>query len=240
MNSQNPFSSDDFKKNIMNQQGIKSGEPAEDEFDEFESVEDLENKFSGIIASAPKIPAGVKNVIIDASSLAKNDREKRAENLNLALNDVFSKYNKEYGTSLQLDFKDISRNMVNVADPTSRRVLELYLSEVFQSIRPLMILTMISRLTQAMEFILDPERMFGGELGLADTWVACQKILEMVKQLEDMKEDILIKGSELELKKIGEQINGASVSVGSENADVVDSFMKWFKSDTLEKNESNL
>jgi hypothetical protein len=232
MNTINPFSDDSFKKQLLEEQGLSEGG------DDYEILppEDSEKVvFGNIISSAPKIPSGVKNVILDASALAKSDKEKKAQELNLALNDVFTRYNKEYGTDLQIDFSSLSRTLVNVSDPKSRRTLELYLSEVFQSVRPVLILTMISKLSLAIDYILDPERMFGGELQLTDVWVSVEKILQFIQQLEDMKDQILIERADLELKKLGE---GESLSGNEiENSEVIQDFMKLFKRDNGLNNE---
>ena len=226
MNTINPFSDDSFKKQLLEEQGLSEGG------NDYEILPPEDNEkvvFGNIISAAPKIPSGVKNVILDASALAKSDKEQKAQELNLALNDVFTRYNKEYGTNLQIDFSSLSRTLVNVSDPKSRRTLELYLSEVFQSVRPVLILTMISKLSLAIDYILDPERMFGGELQLTDIWVSVEKILQFVQQLEDMKDQILIERADLELKKLGD---GESLSGNElENNEVVQDFMKLFKRD---------
>lgn len=226
MNTINPFSDDSFKKQLLEEQGLSEGG------NDYEILPPEDNEkvvFGNIISAAPKIPSGVKNVILDASALAKSDKEQKAQELNLALNDVFTRYNKEYGTNLQIDFSSLSRTLVSVSDPKSRRTLELYLSEVFQSVRPVLILTMISKLSLAIDYILDPERMFGGELQLTDIWVSVEKILQFVQQLEDMKDQILIERADLELKKLGD---GESLSGNElENNEVVQDFMKLFKKD---------
>ena len=226
MNTINPFSDDSFKKQLLEEQGLSEGG------NDYEILPPEDNEkvvFGNIISAAPKITSGVKNVILDASALAKSDKEQKAQELNLALNDVFTRYNKEYGTNLQIDFSSLSRTLVNVSDPKSRRTLELYLSEVFQSVRPVLILTMISKLSLAIDYILDPERMFGGELQLTDIWVSVEKILQFVQQLEDMKDQILIERADLELKKLGD---GESLSGNElENNEVVQDFMKLFKKD---------
>lgn len=227
MNIINPFSDDEFKKQLLGESGLSEGG---DDYEVLPPDDSEKVVFGNIISAAPKIPSGVKNVIHDASSLARSDKEKKAQDLNLALNDIFTKYNKEYGTNLRIDFSSLSKTLVNVSDPTSRRTLELYLSEVFQSIRPVLLLHMISKLSLAIDYILDPERMFGGELQLTDVWVSVEKILQYIQQLEDMKDQILIKGSGLELSKLGNQDN--SMSAGEmESNEVVQDFMKLFKKD---------
>ena len=227
MNVVNPFSSDEFKKQILEQEGLDTS--TSDEYVILEPT-DENTEFKKIVSSAPKIPRGVKNVILDASALSKNDKEAKATELNLALNDVLSRYNKEYGTSLQIDFSSMSRTMVACSDPKSRRILELYLSEIFQSIRPILILHMISKLTLAIDYILDAERMFGGELQLTDIWVSIEKIMQYIQQLETMKEEILIKGADLELKKLGDIDNSNGIGDLDKN-EVVQDFMKMFKRD---------
>ena len=207
------FSSDSFKKQVLESEGISCEE----------------DNFKSLIQSAPQIPKGVKNIIQDASILSRNDKEQKAQELNMSLNQVMTKYNKEYGLDLNIDFSSMSRTLVAISDPKDRRTLELYLSEIFQSIRPVLILQMISKLSLAIDYVMDPQRMFSGELQLSDIWICIEKILQYIQQLEDMKNDILIKGADLELKKLGDQKEHEDTSI--ENSDVVKDFMKMFKKD---------
>ena len=124
----------------------------------------------------------------------------------------------------------MSKTLVNVSDPKSRRILELYLSEVFQSVRPILILQMISKLSLAIDYILSPERMFSGDLQITDIWIACEKILQYITQLEEMKDEILIKGADLELKKIGDVSENVDMNSLKEN-EVVKDFLEMFKKD---------
>lgn len=218
MKSINPFASDEFKKQILGDEGL----------DSYEEV--VEDTYKNIISSAPKIPKNVKNVILDASALSKQDKESKAIELNLSLNEIMTRYNKEYGTDLQVDFSSMSRTMVAVSDPKQRRTLELYLSEIFQSVRPILILHMITKLSLAIDYVLDPTRMFGGELQLTDIWVSIEKILQYIQQLEEMKNEILIKGSDIELRKLGESKETESIGKFSDNP-IAQDFMKLFMKD---------
>lgn len=227
----NPFNSPDFKKNLLRKEGklFNSDDTEDIQTTEVEEVKDnsLNSDLNSIIKGAPSIPKAAKNMILDASAIAQSDKEKKASELNLALNDVFTKYNKEYGTNLQIDFSSLSRTLVNVSDPESRRVLELYLSEMFQSIRPILILHMISKLSLAIDYILDPARLFGGDMSTADIFVAVEKILQFIQQLEDMKDEIIINGSDLELQKFSDGKSGMAKDPETERAvkDFMDLFM---------------
>lgn len=228
METVNPFTDPDFKKQILSKEG-RTG--SDDSYEVLEpEIDSGTSNLKSLINSAPKIPKQVKNVIMDASALTKSDKEAKAAELNIALNDIFTKYNKEYSTDLQIDFSSFSRTLVNVADPESRHVLELYLSEIFQSVRPMLILHMISKLSLAIDYILSPERMFGGDMTLQDTWICVEKILQFVQQLETMRDDIVIKGSDLELRQIAAAKDGSSIGDMHSNP-VVQDFMNLFKKD---------
>jgi hypothetical protein len=230
----NPFNAPEWKEQILNKEGKLNKKKKSDDNIDYSEVEDLgedlNSKLSNIIKSAPKIPNSAKNMILDASAIAQSEKDKKASELNVALNDVFTKYNKEYGTNLQIDFSSLSRTLVNVSDPNTRRVLELYLSEMFQSIRPLLILHMISKLSLAIDYILDPSRMFGGDMSTADIFVAVEKILQFIQQLEDMKDEIIIKGSNLELEKLSDS-NNSSAMDSKESKDAINDFMSLFMKD---------
>ena len=214
----NPFSDPEFRKEILKK-------------DKGEDYEILDT----IISDAPQIPSKVKNVILDASELVRNEKEAKAQEMSLALSDIFTKYNKEYGTNLQIDFSSLSRTLINVSDPESRHTLELYLSEVFQSIRPILILHMLSKLTLAIDYILSPDRMFGSEMTIQDTFIAVEKILQFIQQLEDMKDEIIVKGSDLELKRIAEESGNEELNTPEAKKNIED-FMALFMKDNGIKN----
>ena len=58
-----------------------------------------------IISNAPSIPAakGIKRVIHDASSLAKQEERKKSTNV-LSSNNLFSQYNEKYGLEVNICF----------------------------------------------------------------------------------------------------------------------------------------
>ena len=224
----NPFNGSKIKEMILGKEGRASSDS--DSYEIVQPDEDMSGDLKNIIASTPKIPKEAKNMILDASAIAKNDKEKKAVEINLALNDIFTKYNKEYGTDLHIDFTSLSKTLVNVADPETRRILELYLSEVFQSIRPILILHMISKLSLAIDYILDPNRLFGGEMTIQDTFIAVEKIMQFIQQLEDMKDEIIVKGSDLELRKIADSKAGDEFD-NPESKKAISDFLDLFRKD---------
>lgn len=205
MEAINPFSDPEFKKKLL--QDVKRGNPVNNP-DDYVMLEDDEEKMDmkSIIAGSPKLPKQANNIILDANLLAKNEREENVRQMQLSINQVFSDYNAKYGTDLQLDLGNLSKSLVAVSTPEKRRVLQLYVSEMFQSLKPLMILHMLERLTVCINYLLSPEMMFNkNEMSIPDIWVACQQIMNMMDQLNAMKDDIEIKGSDMELKKLAEE-----------------------------------
>ena len=226
MEAINPFSDPEFKKKLL--QDVKRGNPVNDP-DDYVMLEDDEEKMDmkSIIAGSPKLPKQANNIILDANLLAKNEREENVRQMQLSINQVFSDYNAKYGTDLQLDLGNLSKSLVAVSTPEKRRVLQLYVSEMFQSLKPLMILHMLERLTVCINYLLSPEMMFNkNEMSIPDIWVACQQIMNMMDQLNAMKDDIEIKGSDLELKKIAES---SDVDLDSEESkQAISDFMTLF------------
>lgn len=232
MNSFN-FNSDEFKKQVLESEGLES-----DSYELIDSGTPQDNStkgFQDIISGAPAIPKsskGIKNIIRDASILEKSGNLAKAEELNTSLCEIITKYNKEYGTNLEIDFSDISRTLVNVSDPRKTRVLELYLSNVFQSIRPVLYLHMISKLALLIDYVLDPQRLTDGTLTYSDQFICVEKILSYITTLESLRDEILIKGADLELKKIGEQEQEELKSgMTGEDQEAIDEFMRLFKKD---------
>lgn len=227
MNIVNPFNDPEFKKQILGKEG-KTGS----ESDDYEIIEDpdISKELDTIISKAPKIPKTAKNMVLDASAIASNQKEQKALEITSALNSVFTKYNKEYGTDLQIDFSNFSNTLVNVADPKKREVLELYVSEVFKSVRPILLLHLINRLALALDYVLDPKRMFSGELSLPDLFLVIEKLQAYIDNLNQMMSDVTIPGSDQILKKLAEDNNNESIN-SPESKKAVEDFLKLFQKD---------
>lgn len=225
LDSVNPFDDPEFKRSILESSGVEEATVIDSESDD-----DLNLK--GIISSAPSIPKAAKNLILDASSLAKNQKEQKAIEMNNALNDVFSNYNKEYGTSLQIDFTNLSKTLVNVSDPETRKTLELYVSEVFRTIRPIILLHLINKLVQAIDYATQPERMFdANSFTPADTFLIVEKLMLYIDQLNTLYESTAIKDSDQILKKISESKKDSTMN-SEESKKTVDEFLALFKKDS--------
>ena len=235
IDSTNPFNDPEFKKQILAKEG-KLGSDNSSDFDDVEEVNvdvissstSESNLMNEIIASKPVIPKSVKNLIADASALALNEREKKVQEMNLALNNVFTEYNKTYGTDLAIDFSSLSNTLINVADPETRRTLELYVSEVFKSIRPVLLLHLISRLQIAIDYITAPERMFDqNQLSLPDLFLVVEKLMSYIQSLDEIAKTTTVKDSDKQLEKLAQENNNPNLK-SEESKKAVDEFMKLF------------
>lgn len=223
----NPFSDPEFKKQILGKEGRADSGP--DDYEILQPEESISADLKNIIGSAPKIPKQAKNIILDASAIASNKKEQKALELTHKLNEVFSSYNKEYNIDLHVDFGSLSNTLVNVADPKSRHILELYVSEVFQSIRPILILNMISKLCLIVDHALDLKNvMDSSQMSIQDTFIVIEKIMQYIDQLESLRDSVVIKGSDLELRKISEEVGNSELQ-SEESKQVVADFMKLFQ-----------
>lgn len=227
LDSLNPFSDPMFKKQLLEKEGKLNQNPDNYEVLEPEEVADLKN----IITSAPKLPKQAKNLILDASALAKNEKDQKAKEISLALNKVFSQYNSEYGLNLEVSFDSLSQTLVDVADEKKRRILQLYLSQTFDAIRPILIMHLIQRLALAIDYITAPERLFGPEMSSQDIFIVVEKLMQYIDQLNQMKSDIEIEGAGAELRKIAADMRDDSIN-SDENKEMIENFMSLFRKDT--------
>jgi hypothetical protein len=185
-----------------------------------------------MITNAPQLPKSAKNIILDASALSLSEKEAKAAEMNLALNDVFTQYNKTYGTDLQIDFSNLSNTLVNVSDPKTRQTLELYVSEVFKSIRPVLLLHLISRLSLIIEHVLDPKRMLdSNQLSIPDMFLITEKLMQYIDQLNDLYKTTTIENSDQILKKLSEEQNDEAMN-SPESKKAVEEFMSLFMKDS--------
>ena len=230
MEAINPFSDPSFKKAILEREGLTGG----DDIDAYEEIpeEDEALDMKAIITSAPKIPVSgnVKNLIVDATALAKNEKEAKAQEVRTALNQVFSDYNKTYGLNLNLDLGNLSNTLVAVSDPKKRHILELYLSETFKSIRPIIIVHLLNRLMLAIDYITAPERMFGSDMSIQDIFLVVDKLYGYIQQLEELKDEVTVAGSDIELRKLSDEAENIDFS-DEESKKVVNDFLGLLRKD---------
>ena len=233
MNAINPFSDPEFKKSILGKEGKKA--KTSSDFSDFEIIQpdsETSEDLRSMITSAPQLPKSAKNIILDASALSLSEKEAKAAEMNLALNDVFTQYNKTYGTDLQIDFSNLSNTLVNVSDPKTRQTLELYVSEVFKSIRPVLLLHLISRLSLIIEHVLDPKRMLdSNQLSIPDMFLITEKLMQYIDQLNDLYKTTTIENSDQILKKLSEEQNDEAMN-SPESKKAVEEFMSLFMKDS--------
>jgi hypothetical protein len=214
----NPFNDPEVRKQILKEEG---------KLDHYDVVE---NDIKSMVVNAPKIPKSASNIIMDANAIAKNAKDAKAKEMNLALNNIFTEYNKKYGTDLSINFDNMSQTLMDVANPEKRKVLELYVSEVFQSLKPIMLLHLISRLSLALDYILAPERLLDtNQLSIPDLFLVVEKLQTYIMNLTDILDSsAIVKDSDKILKKLADEKGDDDLQ--SEEAKLaVDNFMALFK-----------
>lgn len=234
LKSTNPFDNEDIKNQILGKEGrepiIEDAEVIEENYlqDPNSSVSDIKS----IISSAPQLPKSAKNIVMDASALALSEKEKRSEEITCAIEEVMEKYNKEYGLSLDINIRDFSKTLVDVSDPSKRKVLELYVSEVFHSLKPMLLLHILNRLLLVVDYVTDPKRILDtNQLTLADQFLLVEKLISYINDISDIIEHTAVKDSDMVLKKLAEDSGNQDLD-SSESKEVVESFMKLFKKDS--------
>lgn len=227
MESINPFADPEFKKTLMEKEGLSSGPN--------DVIEELEpEELKTIIQGAPVIPKAAKNMILDASAMSKGVQEQKVREMENSLNQVLSNYNKEFGLDLHLNLADLSKSLVLVSDDKNRRILELYLSKIYKSIKPILYLHLIQKLSLTIDYVLDPQRLFGNEgLSSADYFIVVEKLIQYIDQLSQLRGEIEISGDSLELKKIAEEDTGIDLS-DAESQRTVEEFMRLFRKENGE------
>ena len=226
MESINPFADPEFKKTLMEKEGLSNTQDV---------IEELEpEELKTIIQGAPVIPKAAKNMILDASAMSKGVQEQKVREMENSLNQVLSNYNKEFGLDLHLNLADLSKSLVLVSDDKNRRILELYLSKIYKSIKPILYLHLIQKLSLTIDYVLDPQRLFGNEgLSSADYFIVIEKLIQYIDQLSQLRDEIEISGDSLELKKIAEEDTGIDLR-NEESQRTVEEFMRLFRKENIE------
>jgi hypothetical protein len=173
-------------------------------------------------------------MILDASAMSKGVQEQKVKEMENSLNQVLTNYNKEFGLDLHLNLADLSKSLVLVSDDKNRRILELYLSKIYKSIKPILYLHLIQKLSLTIDYVLDPQRLFGNEgLSSADYFIVVEKLIQYIDQLSQLRGEIEISGDSLELKKIAEEDTGVDLS-DAESQKTVEEFMRLFRKENGE------
>lgn len=218
--STNPFNDPEIKKQLLENEGIIEAE-----------TEEVTTEIQEMLSSAPMLPDSAKNIILDASAISKNEKEQKSAEFNLALNSIITKYNETYGTDLSIDFSSISNSMVLVSDPDKRKVLELYVSEVFKSIKPILLLHLLNRLVLCIDYVLDPKRMLDqNSLSLPDLFLVIEKLISYSTSIQDLIDESTVKDSDQLLDRLAEDKNDESIN-SPESKKAVEDFMNLFKRD---------
>lgn len=229
----NPFSGDsDLRKQILKKEGL-SGYSGEDV--DFQDQDTQTQDLRRIITNTPSVPKSVSRVIQDASSLAATKRDEKSQELTIALSDMMTDLNKQYGLSLDgIDLNNFSHTLANVSDPKKRRVLELYLSEISQSIRPVLYLHILQRLMLVIDQVLRPENLLSNEWSSADKVLLIEKLIQEAQAVGDLVDSIKIENSDKILEKISAEENQGDLN-SDENREIVQQFLDMFKRENTEK-----
>lgn len=220
----NPFSDPEFRDMLLKKEGIKDNTGYDVLIPEDVTPE---NEMKNIISNAPSIPGskGIKRVIHDASSLAKQEKEERSQQMSMALNNLFSQYNEKYGLEVNVCFDDISKSIVALADPKSRRELELYVSNTFEGFKSLIYIKLMSSMSIVIDHMLDPSRLMSSDFSSADYFLIVEKLMSYIETLERLKSSIVIAGSDIELGQLGAMDVGGADKMSDEAKE----FLKMMK-----------
>jgi hypothetical protein len=228
LKSVNPFDNEEIKQQILKKEGRIEIEEAEVLGDEDTSPESLKN----MITAAPTLPKSAKNIIMDANAMSLAEKDKKNEELTQAIESVFTKYNEEYGLELSVDTRNLSQALVDVGDPKKRQILELYLSETFKSIKPILLLNLMQKLMLVMDYCLKPENLLNpNQFTSSDIILIVGKLMEYSQQLGDMMDQLTIKDSDKLLKKIAEENDNTDME-SEDSKNMVRNFMDLFKKDS--------
>lgn len=225
INSINPFSGDDeLRKQILSREGRDPLPDFQDQ-DGMTETQDLRS----IITNTPKVPKSVSRVIQDASSLAATKRDEKSQELTVALTDMMTDLNKQYGLDLEgIDLNNFSNTLVNITDPRRRKVLELYLSEISQSIRPVLYLHILQRLMLVIDQVLRPENLLSNEWSSADKVLLIEKLIQEAQAVGDLVDSIKIENSDKILEKLAAESNQSDIN-SDENREIVQQFLDMFR-----------
>jgi hypothetical protein len=124
----------------------------------------------------------------------------------------------------------MSQTLIDVSNPEKRQILELYVSEVFKSLKPIMLLHLINRLTLALDYVLAPERLLdSNQLSIPDMFLVIEKLQSYIMNLTEILDSTaVVKDSDKILKKLAEENDNEELK-SAESKKMIDNFMNLFK-----------
>ncbi len=217
----NPFGSDDLRNKILAKEGRL----------DIDSQSQDNDDLMGIISSAPVIPNSAKNVILDSKAMAIANRKEKEGEIAVAITDMLTDLNEQYDLDLDgININNFTQTLANVIDPKKREILELYVSEISKSIKPVLYLHILQRLMLVMDNVLSPEVLFSNEFSAPDKVLLLEKIVAMAGELSDALEEMKVENSDAVLKKIAETKNDENLE-SPESKKIIEEFMSMFKKD---------
>ena len=217
----NPFGSDDLRNKILAKEGrLDIDNQSQDNGD-----------LMGIISSAAVITNSAKNVILDSKAMAIANRKEKEGEIAVAITDMLTDLNEQYDLDLDgININNFTQTLANVIDPKKREILELYVSEISKSIKPVLYLHILQRLMLVMDNVLSPEVLFSNEFSAPDKVLLLEKIVAMAGELSDALEEMKVENSDAVLKKIAETKNDENLE-SPESKKIIEEFMSMFKKD---------
>ena len=220
-NSGNPFDDPNFKKQFLKDKGLLNND--EDKTEDYEILhpQDPVGKENGnvinpvdIINQASRIPSNVGNIIHDLSGNRSTSLNKtqRAEAIKSSLNKIFTEYNEKYGLDLKLDLSSTSNMLAELADPTTFRIYQLYLSEFMTRAKSLVYQKILTTILLLLDKIMEPNNLLGEELTLSDQFIAVEKLVNMLGVFTQFQDQLRIEGADTELKQSSDDLKVGSSS----------------------------
>ena len=102
-----------------------------------------------------------------------------------------------------------------------------------------MLLHLISKLSQAMDYVLQPERMFDqSQLTIADLFVVIEKLQQYIVSLNELVKETAVEDSDQILKRLAKN-SGDDDIYSEDNKKACDTFMKMLKEKGLSSSEED-
>lgn len=223
-NSLNPFSDPEFRKEFLKDKGLlkndKSDKGGSEDYEVIPPSDITIGKETGkvinpidVINRSSKIPNSVGTIMHDLSggkNMGALTKTKRAEEIRNSLDKIFTEYNEKYGLELKLDLTSTSNMLAELADPTTFRVYQLYLSEFMTRAKSLVYQKILTTILLLLDKIMEPNNLLGDELTLADQFTAVEKLINMLGVFTQFQDQIEIPGAGTELQKIANDTRMAS------------------------------
>lgn len=215
---------DPFKQDVSRFKSLLAKDSGDAEYEEIdEGAATLLNQ-----GTVKGLPPSILKKAKEMMSNSDADQE-TIEKASVMFGRLFTDLNSRYQLDVSIDFNSFSNSLMNIIEPSKKRIMECYLSEAYGRIRVILYAQYLQAIVALSSQLLDPKYILSESMTYDQKLDVMQKLFEFMNTINEIYKDVNIEDTELKLEKISSD-NKPQVKLDSpEIQDILDSVFKKIK-----------